>query len=98
MDAGAVVTDGGADIRLERRAERQVPPDAETQCADFSSRDLRMFRQPVQTGPAPAGDAPDDLPLVRGATPPILRAGLGRRRRFKRRDLGALLEPGQHST
>src|ERR1700719_4229419 len=49
MDAGAVVTDRGADIRLERRAEGQVASDAETQCADFSSRDLRMFREPVQT-------------------------------------------------
>jgi hypothetical protein len=26
-----------------------VASDAETQCADFSSRDLRMFREPVQT-------------------------------------------------
>src|SRR5580700_4576895 len=52
MDAGAVVTDRGADIRLERRAEGQVASDAETQCADFSARDLRMFRKPVQAGPA----------------------------------------------
>ena len=52
MNACAVVTDGGADIRLKRRAEGQVAPDAETQCADFSSRHLRMFGQPVQTGPA----------------------------------------------
>src|SRR5271156_3292731 len=52
MDAGAVVTDGSADIRLERSPEGQVPSDAETHRADFSSRDLRLFREPVQARPA----------------------------------------------
>jgi hypothetical protein len=52
MDACAVVTDRCADIGLEPSTECQVAADAETHDADLPSRDLRVFGQPVQTGPA----------------------------------------------
>ncbi len=52
MDAGAVVTDRGADIGLERSTEGEVAADAETHDADFPWRDHRMLGKPVQTSAA----------------------------------------------
>src|SRR5580692_1746480 len=52
MDARAVVTDGGANIRLERSSEGEVAADAETDDADFAARDLGIVSKPVQASAA----------------------------------------------
>src|SRR5215470_10253768 len=52
MDACPVVADRCADIWLECGTEGEVAADAETDSAHFPWRDLGMFGEPVQTGPA----------------------------------------------
>jgi len=52
VNAGAVKTDGGADIGLKRSAKGEVPADAETHGSEVSRRDFCMSAEPVKRGAA----------------------------------------------